>query len=126
MTAQRLSDEELSQLELAGTSAAEDIAEYTTRRGTPTYDDRRVGRMLARESWVALAPRLIAEVRHYRALMGTSMPDAIRYLTPNAMRHGDGKMWVEASGIGGCWTPEAAIALGAALVRAGLEAKGEK
>lgn len=42
---------------------AADIAEYTAPRGTPTWDDHRVGRMLARDPVLAASlPALLDEI----------------------------------------------------------------
>lgn len=70
--------------------------------------------------------RALDELRTLRALLATPMPAEIAHLAPNAMEHKRDGMWVEASGIGGCWRPEAALAIGAALIRAGLAAKERK
>lgn len=67
----------------------------------------------------------LTELRALRALLATPMPVEIRYATPTAMKHHDG-VWVEASGISGCWKPDAALALGAALIRAARAARAEE
>jgi hypothetical protein len=61
--------DDLTELEEIARSAAEDVAGYTTPRGTmATYDDRRVGRMLARDPVIArVLPGVIAELRRRRA-----------------------------------------------------------
>lgn len=54
---------ELSRLDLAANTAAEHVKSYKRADGTPTYDDARIGRMLAYEPIIAsLLPRLLAEV----------------------------------------------------------------
>ncbi len=58
-----LSAEELSLLGLAASTAAEHVKSYTLPGGTTTYDEKRIGRMLAAEPWIAsLLPRLLSEV----------------------------------------------------------------
>lgn len=56
-------------------SATADVAEYATKRGTPTWDDHRVGRMLARDKALAGVrscdiAQLVAVYRAALALQG--------------------------------------------------------
>jgi hypothetical protein len=77
-------------------SAAADVAEYTTRRGTPTWDDHRVGRMLARDPVLAgLAPlaaaaaTLVAELDHATAHDGDHLSKSSRRMVDTVMGERD-------------------------------------
>lgn len=58
---------------------------------------------------------LVRELRELRELLATEMPVQDKHLLPTIEPDG----WVNISGCG-CWRPEAAVALGVALIRAGM------